>query len=183
MRQGGESADDAIETLVELELVRARVRDDLAGLASVWFPPVVFGVLTLGGAVAAAVGGDEALGPYWLLASPLGLGLVWRHYARRSRRIGVPASAGRPMFAAGVALAVATFAAGALLSPTGPAYTLAAGYLVLAWLARSQVMAILGAGTGAVTLALDLGGVPGLDVLLPALLGAALLAAGMASRP
>lgn len=183
MRQGGPSADEAVETLVELELVRVRVRGDLAGLATVWFPLVVFGVLTLLSALAAAAGGGGALGVYWIVASPLGLVLVWRHYAGRSRRLGVAAPGGRAMFALGAGLVVCTFAAGALLAPTGPAYALAAGYVAMAWVAHSRVMLLLGIGTGAVTLALDVGGVGRLDVLLPALLGAALVLAGVASRP
>jgi hypothetical protein len=181
--QGGRSADEAVETLVELELVRARVHGDLAGLASVWFPLVVFGGLTLASAGAAASGGGAALGVFWVVASPLGLVLVWRHYARRSRRIGIAAPGGHAMFALGAALAVGTFAAGALFPPTGPAYTLAAGYLVMGRVARSRTMTLLGAATAAVTLALELGGVARLDIVLPALLGGALLLAGMASRP
>ena len=183
MWQGGRSADEAVETLVELELVRTRVRADLAGLASVWFPLVIFGALTLVSAPVAALGG-AALGLYWLVASPLGLVLVWcRHYAGRSRRLGVARPGGHAIFAVGAGLAVCTFVAGALFAPTGPAYTLAAGYVVMGGFARSRVMVALGVGTGVVTLALDVGGAGRLGVLLPALIGAALLAAGMASRP
>lgn len=183
MRQGGRSADEAVETIIELELVRTRVRDDLAPFSAVWFPLAVFGVLTVGSALAAAWAGGSALGPFWLVGAPLGLVLVWRHYAGLGRRLGVAASGGRGIFAVGTVLAFATYAAGALLGAVGPAYALAVGYVAMAWLARSRLMGALGLGLGAVTLALDLGDASRLDVLLPALFGPALLVAGLVSRP
>ena len=174
--------DEAIETVVELEIARARVRDDLAHQASARVPLLLFGVLTLASALAALPGGGEWFAVYWLVAGPAGVLLVARHFRGLHRRVGIGPD-GRVTLALSVGMTASVFVVGWFAGAAGAAYALGAGYLVMAAHLRSDVMAGLGAGLLAATALVDLAGVEPPEVVLPAVLGAALLLTGLVTRP
>lgn len=174
--------DDAIETVVELEIVRARVRGDLAEQASVRVPLLVFGALTLGSALAAAPGHGEWLGVYWLIAAPAGMVVVSRHFRGLQRRVGIGRDGIAPLVVA-VAMSVAAFTAGWFAGAAAAGVAIGAGYLAMAATVRSRTMAALGAAVLVATAGVGLAGVDRPEVALPVVLGTALLSTGLATRP
>ena len=175
---GGRSADEAVQMIVELEALRARVQGDLRPLASLSVPLMVWGALTLLSAAPAWIDGDW-LALYWLLAVPVGLVVVARHFRRLERGIGVWSPGGRTAFALAVALAVAALCAGFLWRGVAVGYVLAAGYAGFAWLLRSRACAALAAGLAIATAAVQASDVDRPDALLAALLGGASLGIGV----
>jgi hypothetical protein len=133
--------EEATRALREVDALRRRT---LSQRRSIWFPLVLFGVLSLGAAVACEAAGDHAVALYWALAGPAG-GIATGAYAyRRSLRVGVAASP-LPYLATAVAIVVGASLAGALSTgsarATAPYLVVALGFLVFAWLDRHPVAA------------------------------------------
>jgi hypothetical protein len=179
--RGGRPADEAVQTIVELEGLRARVQGDLQPLRSLSFPLLLWGGLTLASAIPAWFGGGW-LGLYWLLAAPAGIFVVARHFGRLERRIGVVPPGSEAVLWLALALAVAMFAAGALLGGIAAGYVLAIGYAAFAWALRSRACLLLGAGMALLTAAVQVSDPGRPDALLALLLGTAALGTGVALR-
>lgn len=102
--------DEAVEVLRGTEEVRRQTR---AILRSAWFPPLVFGVLTLL-SMSLAWNSQGVRLLYWLVAGPAGLVVVYLHFRRRRTQIGVEGPARSETVAAIVVFAVALLAAAGL---------------------------------------------------------------------
>jgi hypothetical protein len=139
-------AEQIRQTLGEVALVRARTREALNAL---WFPSVVFGVLTLGSAAAAFVWGGHGLGWYWPFAALLGAALTSRYFHVRERNLGLSSRAGPYVLTAGLMI-VATMMLGALgtqpVRIAGPPLAVSVGTLVFAGLSRSRWLAVVAIG-------------------------------------
>lgn len=175
------SADEAVETFVELEVLRARVASDRAPLESSAFPLLAFGVLTLASAAVVAAWGAAALGVYWLLATPVGLALTLGHYRRVGSRVGLHGISGRRLAWWGAALAAAAFFAGVLAGPIAPCYVVSAGYVVFARIGAERALGALGLVLATTTLGLDVLDADAAQVL-PLVFGAALTGSGLVLR-
>jgi len=174
------AAEEEVQTIAELEGIRAQVHGDLRPLGSLSFPLGVWGALTLLSAIPAWFSPEAALGLYWIAAAPLGTVVVWRHFRGLERRIGVETPGGQAALLSGVGLAVVALATGVLWGTVAVCCVLAVGYSGFAWLVRSRAFAWLAAGLLVATAALQATGVDRLDVLLPLLFGGALLGTGIA---
>lgn len=177
-----QAAEEAVQTIAELEGIRAQVHGDLRPLGSLSFPLVVWGALTLLSAIPAWFPPEAALGAYWLAAAPLGTVVVWRHFRGLERRIGVETPGGRAAMLWGVGLAAVASATGVLWGAVPVCYVLASGYAGFAWLVRSRAFGWLAAGLLMATAMLQATGVDRLEALLPLLFGGALLGTGIALR-
>lgn len=176
------TAAGAASLLEQVELRRERAHADLDAF---WFPLVLFGGLGLAAALLSLVTAPAALGPFWLLAGPLGGVLTARHYMRRERRLGI-ARAGLPYAAVAVALIVAASLVGAagsgLVRELGPAFVVAAGYLAFAWLERSLAVAAVALAVGVLAAAFAIARPPAMAELAMLGTGALMLASGLAAR-
>jgi hypothetical protein len=181
------NVDEARESLAFSEYARKRARDDLA---RPWLALVLLGSLS----VATLSLTDSATTPtglFWVLAGPVAAGAIALYAYRRNRSSGIESS---PVayVAITLGLLILSYAAAkvafAFQIPAfgrgGPALVVAAGYLVLAWIERSWMVAAVSVALVAVTVAiigLDLSSQQG-KALLFGLYGVALLAVGFNLR-
>ena len=181
------NADEARESLAFSEYARKRARDDMG---RPWLALVLLAslsVVTLSIADAAA----SPIGLFWVFAGPLGAGAIAMYAYRRNRSSGIESS---PLayVAITVGLLVLAYTAGKLgsafqvpaVARFGPAFVAAAGYLALAWIERSRMVAAVSLALLAVTVA-----IMGFDLssqqskaLLFGLYGITLLAVGFSLR-
>jgi hypothetical protein len=174
------SIAEARDRLGEVATLRTRTR---RSLGAPWFPPVVFGALTVLSSPFVAAAGTVVLAPFWLVAGTLTMYAVARHYRRRARMRGVT-GAGRRVGLVATAMAGACFAgglAGGMLAGPGagvlaPIGAVVAGYAVLGRMQHRAAPALGVAAGGAAALALQrAGGSPwGVELVF----GAAVLATG-----
>jgi hypothetical protein len=147
------AADEHAATLAELERVSERTR---ATLRSFWYPLVVIGALTLGAGALKSFASATVLGIYWLLGYSASFLAIGRYYAVRARRVGVAEDA-RPYVAFWIAFVFASFflpTIAARIWSYNAAYVtesliIAIGYVALARLQRSILLALVGAAIGA----------------------------------
>jgi hypothetical protein len=159
--------EEALDVLARTEFVRRRTR---AALRSTWFPPIVFGMLTLLSAPLYEVSATAVL-LYWVVAGPVGFGMVLHHYRQREGRLGL-AGPILPEVVASLALfATAVLLSGILarigyrqplvpfgwglpvlgivvLPPLAAPIAITVGYLVFARLERSPMLGVLALGFG-----------------------------------
>jgi hypothetical protein len=149
---------EAVQALREIEGLQTQTR---ARLRDFWFPLAVFGALMLASAPLVATLGGEWLGPYWLVAGPLGGMIVSRYYRRRSLRIGLEGPyAG--YVAVGIGIFVGCMVTGTLggafgieaLAVAGPPLVISAGLLAFGWLDRSAGEALVAVFLAVLTLGL-----------------------------
>lgn len=130
----------AEELMRVVEKDRRRTQRLLGGY---WFPLLVFGSLALASAGVREAAGGLAMGVFWLLAAPFGIGLTSLWYARHSHRVGL-ARAPWAYLATGAGIAVAAAALGLLghnrpVGYAGPLLAVGLGYAVFAALERSRI--------------------------------------------
>jgi hypothetical protein len=144
-----QSAQQATATLDRLEAIRRRT---LEPFHAMWYPLVVFGVITPGSATIDELA--SALTPvYWLIGGAAGWTAIARYYERRGRRLGV----GRPVhlrrylyvtYALWGAIFATSIAAAALDSPNvaiiGNSAIIGAAYVGLGRYARNRIVAAAG---------------------------------------
>jgi hypothetical protein len=181
------NVDEARESLAFSEYARKRARDDMGRpwLALVLLASLSVVSLSLTDAAA------SALGLFWVFAGPLGAGAIALYAYRRNRSSGIDSS---PLayVAITVGLLVLAYTAGKIgfafgipaVARFGPAFVVAAGYLALAWIERSWMVAAVSFALLAVTVA-----IMGFDLspqqskaLLFGLYGVTLLAVGFGMR-
>jgi hypothetical protein len=180
------NVDEARESLAFSEYARKRAREDMG---RPWVALVLLGSLSV-----ASLSLTDATSPtalFWVFAGPLGAGAIALYAYRRNRSGGIDSS---PIayVAIAVGLLILSYAAGKIgyafevpaVARAGPAFVVAAGYLVLAWIERSWVVAFVSFVLVAVTVAII-----GLDLssqqskaLMYGLYGVALLAVGFSMR-
>ncbi len=181
------NADEARESLAFSEYARKRARDDLGRpwLALVLLASLSVVSLSLTDAAA------SPLGLFWVFAGPLGAGAIALYAYRRNRSSGIDSS---PLsyVAITVGLLILSYTAGKIgfafqvpaVARFGPAFTVAAGYLVLAWIERSWMVAAVSVALVAVAvviLGFDLSSQQ-TKALLFGLYGITLLAVGFSIR-
>jgi hypothetical protein len=178
------SPREAAGALEEIDRLRRRTRESLG---PPWLPLAYFGAVTMLSAPLVAVAGVAVLAPLWVLAGALGLIVMGRAQAHRSRARGLT---GRSLgaWSIGVAMLVGCIAAGVAVGRAAgqdggvlaPIVVVLAGYTGLGWLRRdARPVAVLAPGAAlAAGLALD-GAAPWLVELT---FGAALSAAGLVLR-
>jgi hypothetical protein len=174
--------EEATRALREVDALRRRT---LSRRRSTWYPLVLFGVLSLGAAVACEAGGDRAVALYWALAGPAG-GIATGAYAyRRSLRVGVAPSP-LPYVLTAVAILVGASLTGALSAgsarTTAPYLVVAAGYLVFAWLERHPLAAVTAVASLVAAVAVVATGPAHGCAILSATFGLAFAATGLALR-
>lgn len=168
------------------ELARTR-RTTRRALGTPWFPPVVFGAVTMLSAPVVAVAGTGALMPIWIVACAGGMLAVARHYRRRAAARGVTGR-GAPIWRVAVAMAAVGFVAGtgagmlagAQAGVLAPIVAIVAGYAVLGRMLRTLVLPLGVAASGGAAFALALSGAAPWAVELT--FGAGLVAVGAALR-
>lgn len=185
MRAEQAYASDVIDEIGE---VRRRTR---ARASVMWFPLVLFGVLTLASAAVVARYGGAALGPYWMVAGPAGGVATGIASWRRGTRVGVAVPVGPYLAVATLILAGASLAGWAgdalgrhTISAAGPSLVVAVGYLLFARLERSHLLGWTAAGLLALTVAVIATGIEPepMAVTLAILHGTTLLATGLVLR-
>ena len=130
-----------VEQLIgDVEEQRHRARK---ALGVYWFPLVVFGGFALIAALTLQLGAPPAILAMWIVAGPAGIVATAVYYGRRSHRIGLSAPP-LPFIVTGVLIGVGASLLGWLGRDTpvgyaGPMLVIGAGYLVFAWLQRSQL--------------------------------------------
>lgn len=152
--QSGEAA----QALAELETIRDRTR---AKLRDFWFPLTVFGALMLASVPLMAAFGGSALGPYWILAGPLGGMALNRYYRRKSLDLGLEGEF-VPYAVIGIGIFLGCMLTGSLggalgadvVAVAGPPLVISTGLLAFAWLDRSVGEAVVALVLAAFTLAL-----------------------------
>lgn len=174
--------EDALHTLQQVEAVRGRARTQVR---SAWFPCVVFGLLTLLSAPVGLRWGGPATGAYWLVAAPLGIGVVARWSARRERRAGLEGPV-LPYALTGAAIVVAALVAGALGSAAvqvaGPPLVVSLGHLWLARVDRQPALAVVALGLAGLVLAVVALRPPDAPALLAIAYGTVFTATGLVLR-
>jgi hypothetical protein len=140
------NSQDVAAVLADTRSIRERTRTTMQ---AVWFPCLLFGALALLSSAASWRDGGAALGPFWLVAAPVGMVATSLYYRRREHRVGLEAPVLPTMVGAAVIVigCFATgFGGGLLGAPTvaaaGPPLAISAGYLIFAWLHRSAVVAV-----------------------------------------
>jgi hypothetical protein len=181
------NVDEARESLAFSSYARKRAREDMA---RPWLALVLLGSLS----VATLSLTDAATAPtglFWVFAGPLGAGAIALYASRRNRSSGIDSS---PLayVAITLGLIILSYAVAKIaflfgipvFGRGGPALIVAAGYLALAWIERSWIVATVSLALVAVTVAII-----GLDLspqaskaLMFALYGVALLAVGFNMR-
>lgn len=140
----------------------ARVRDRSRASASVmWFPLLLFGVLSVLSAPVVAWFGGAALGAFWLVAGPAGGVATGVVSVRRGKRVGAEVPAG-PYIAVAVLILAGALVAGwvgyalgeHLISAAGPPLAISAGYLLFARIERNRALGWTAAGLAALVVAL-----------------------------
>jgi len=179
--------DEARETLAFSEYARKRARDDMR---RPWLALVLLASLSVV-SLSLTDAATSPLGLFWAFAGPLGAGAIALYAYRRNRSSGIDSS---PLayVAITVGLLILAYTAGKIgfafgvpvIARFGPAFVVAAGYLALAWIERSWMVAAISFALLAVTAA-----VIGFDLssqqskaLLFALYGITLLAVGFSMR-
>lgn len=180
------NVDEARESLAFSEYARKRAREDMG---RPWIALVLLGSLSVASLSLTDATSSTAL--FWVFAGPLGAGAIALYAYRRNRSGGIDSN---PVayVAIAVGLLILSYAAGKIgyafevpaVARAGPAFVVAAGYLVLAWIERSWVVAFVSFALVAVTVAII-----GLDLssqqskaLMYGLYGVALLAVGFSMR-
>jgi hypothetical protein len=180
------NVDEARESLAFSEYARKRARDDMG---RPWVALVLLGSLSVASLSLTNATSPTAL--FWVFAGPLGAGAIALYAYRRNRSGGID---GNPVayVAIAVGLLILSYAAGKIgyafqvpaVARAGPAIIVAAGYLVLAWVERSWLVAAVSLALIAVTVAII-----GLDLspqqskaLMYGLYGVAFLAVGFNLR-
>lgn len=174
--------EDALRALQQVEAVRGRARTQVR---STWFPCLVFGFLTLLSAPVGLRWGGPAIGAYWLVAAPLGIGVVARWSVRRERRAGLEGPV-LPYALTAAAIVAAAFAAGAFGSAAvqvaGPPLAVSLGHLWLARIDREPVLAAVALGLAVLVLGVVALRLPGAPALLAVAYGAVFTATGLVLR-
>ena len=175
----------ARELIGEIDRMRHRAR---ARASVMWFPLVLFGMLSVASAFVSARYGGQALGPYWMVAGPAGGVATAVAAYRRGRRVGVSVP-GVPYLAVAVFILVGASAAGwagdALgehaLSAVGPPIVVSIGYLLFARLERSRPLTWTAVGLAALAVGLLATGIEPepMAVILALVYGATFIATGL----
>ena len=160
---------EAEQTLEAVAGLRQRARADVRAL---WFPLVLFGLLTLLSVLIGEATGNVS-GLFWAAAGPAGAVVTAIYYSRCWDQVGV-SGAGAAFFLTGVAILVGVFAFAALASALGsqraaalvPVLIVSAGYIVFAWLERSVFVAMIAVALCLVALALFAAGVSAQELRL-----------------
>jgi hypothetical protein len=145
--------DQANDTLMEIGRLRGRTRSDLQAL---WFPLIVFGVLSIGGAAVILVSWGWGIALYWAVAGPAGGIATGRFYHQRGRDLGVEAPPA-PYVGVAIAIMVGCFLTGmlggmlgsALTAAVGPSLAISVGYVAFAYLERRASVAVIAIALGA----------------------------------
>src|SRR5207248_5656367 len=181
------NVDEARESLAFSEYARKRARDDMS---RPWLALVLLAslsVVSLSLTEAAA----SLIGLFWAFVGPLGAGAIALYAYRRNRSSGIESS---PLgyVATTAGLLILAYTAGKIgfafqvpaVARFGPAIAVAAGFLALAWIERSRMLAAISIALLAVTAAII-----GFDLspqqstaLLFGLYGFTLLAVGFSLR-
>ena len=180
------NADEARESLAFSEYARKRARDDMG---RPWLALVVLASLSVVSLSLTDARSPTAL--FWVFAGPLGAGTIALYAYRRNRSSGIDSS---PLayVAITVGLLILSYTAGKIgyafqfpaVARFGPAFIVAAGYLVLAWVERSWMVAAVSLALVAVAVAIigfDLSSQQS-KALLSALYGVTFLAVGFSLR-
>jgi hypothetical protein len=178
--------DEAARTLTSIRATRERTRADLRAY---WYPLVVFGVLTLLSTPFFELWDGAGAGLFWLVAAPVGIALVVRHYRRRELSVGLT-SAPRPYVVTAVCLVAACFALGfgggiaddPDVANFGPPLAVAVAYLVYAWLERTVLLALLACALAGLTVALAVGDIERANQIVAAADGASFVLVGLLAR-
>jgi len=181
------NADEARESLAFSEYARKRARDDMS---RPWLALVLLASLSVA-SLSLTEAAASLIGLFWAFAGPLGAGAIAIYAYRRNRSSGIESSPlGYVAITAG--LLILAYTAGRLgfafqvpaVARFGPAIAVAAGFLALAWIERSWMVAAISAALLAVTVAII-----GFDLspqqskaLLFGLYGFTLLAVGFSLR-
>jgi hypothetical protein len=179
--------DEAVERLAEVRVLR---RQTLRQLETYWFALLVFGTLLAASAPFFGLFDGAGTALYWLVAAPLGTALV----VRRSRDLCVVQGVSRshrPYFLLGAGMVIACFGLGfgggiagsVSIAEVGPSVAIAIGYLVLAWIERSALLATLAAGLGLCCLVVVVSDLSSPAALLAVVYGASFIAVGLLARP
>lgn len=181
------NADEARESLAFSEYARKRARDDMG---RPWLALVLLASLSVV-SLSLTDAATSPTGLFWVFAGPLGAGAIALYAYRRNRLSGIDSS---PLayVAITVGLLILSYTAGKIgyafqlpaVARFGPAFIVAAGYLVLAWMERSWMVATVSLALVAVAVAIigfDLSSQQS-KALLFALYGITLLAIGFSMR-
>jgi hypothetical protein len=175
-------ANNAHDTIQEVGRVQRRTRASLDGL---WFPLVLFGVLTILSAGVVAVLDEAALALYWLVAGIGGGAACAWHAWRQEQSTGVGRS-GTPYAVTAGLLIVGALGMGALgsgdLQIAGPPLAISLAYLVFAYLERSVALAVTAIALGVLAVTLTLSDVAQPTLWLAVGYGTAFLAFGLVAR-
>lgn len=134
---------DSVVAAHLLEQVDAVGEQTRALVRSLWYPFGIWGVLTGGGAIAAAVAPDQQ-GWYWLSACVVGMYGTTRYYHQRSLRLGAMRNGCRPL-AAGTVMCVTILAVSiAIPSVATPWVAAGLGYQLMARVVRSWTVSAAG---------------------------------------
>jgi len=181
------NADEVRESLAYAQYARNRARQDVG---RPWIALVLLASLS---AVSLSLtdAATSLTGLLWAFAGPLGAGAIAIYAYRRNRSSGIESS---PLAYVAITLGLLTLAytAGkigaafqvAAVARFGPAFIVAAGYLAVAWIERSWIVAAIAAALLAVAVAIigfDLTS-PQSKALLFGLYGITLLAVGLGLR-
>ena len=181
------NADEARESLAFSEYARKRARDDMG---RPWVALVLLASLSVVSLSLTDVA-TSPLGLFWVFVGPLGAGAIAFYAYRRNRSSGIDSS---PLayVAVTVGLLILAYTAGMIgfafgipaIARFGPALVVAAGYLALAWIERSWMVAAVSFALLAITVAIigfDLSSQQS-KALLFGLYGITLLAVGFSMR-
>ncbi len=179
--------DEAAGRLAEVRVLR---RQTLRQLQTYWFALLVFGTLLAASAPFFRLFHGAGTALYWLVAAPVGTALIVRRSRDRCVVQGVTRSS-RPYFWLGAGLVVACFGLGfgggvagsVAISEVGPPVAIAIGYLVLAWIERSALLATLAACLGACCLVVLGRGLSSPGAVLAVVYGASFIVVGLVTRP
>ena len=174
---------DAEALLSQVEGVQRKTREDAN---PVWFPLILFGILSLASAPFGFIEDGKGLGFFWIIAGPAGSALTGWYMTRHDRRLGLHKPGWAQLITA-AALIITAFAVvdegighdSEVLTATGPFFVVAAAYAVFAWLSRSALVARLSATMLLIAIVLSLWLPNGAEVIGSALLGVATLASGV----
>jgi hypothetical protein len=153
--------EQANDTMMEICRLRRRTRSDLQAF---WFPLIVFGALSIGGAAVILASWGLAVALYWAVAGPAGGIATGHYYHQRGRNLGVETPPAR-YIAVAIAIMVGCFLTGALggargsdlTAAVGPSLCISVGYVAFAYLERSVSVAVIAIALGALACALVIG--------------------------